>query len=170
MTNQAEFEAANDDRQRLITLAAALNIALQNGYTEIATEQWIALPQHLQNLIEAEESRIEEELQLDSEKPGEEFKLVDDFAPSTRILTAYQVGEYDVVAAYDEAGALAQLLNDNYHAAEGLTMDDVVPVDDGTLDSLVAVDEETGETITVTKTLRQQVAEMAEPKYLYGWE
>lgn len=102
--------------------------------------------------------------------PPEEFRLVDDLAPSTRVLTAFQVGEYDVVAAYDKTGALTVLLSYNYDAADGLTEDDVVPVDDHTLDSMIAVDEDSGSTVELAKSQRQMVAEMTEPQYMYGWE
>ncbi len=100
-----------------------------------------------------------------------DFALVDGRAPSTRMLTAYQVGDNDMVAAYDPAGALRVLFDqvgeENYN---DLTEDDVVIVGDKTLDSMQAFDQDSGEYVNLEESLRQLMAKMTEPRYLWGWE
>lgn len=91
---------------------------------------------------------------------------------SAEALKAYQVGDYDIVAAYDEAGAIRVLLEqqgdgDNHY---GYTLDDVKLVSDAVLDNPQAYDQDEGEVITLDKTLRQELAEQTAPAYLAGWE
>lgn len=101
---------------------------------------------------------------------AKEFKLVDDFAPPTRVLTAYQVGENDIVAAYDPAGALALLCEYCGWPDGFLTLEDVEPVSDQVLDALQVFDQDEGKTITLDRSLRENVAALTEPQYMYGWE
>lgn len=54
-----------DDRSRLIELAAALTVATKTEYTEAATAVWNSLPQHLQEIIDAAEERLEASLEAD---------------------------------------------------------------------------------------------------------
>ncbi|MEP9320450.1 hypothetical protein ABKS89_25115 [Pseudomonas sp. LABIM340] len=61
-------------------------------------------------------------------------------------LKAYQVGDYDIVAAYDEAGAIRVLLDqlgaaDNHY---GYTLGDVKLVSDAVLDNRQAYDQDEG--------------------------
>ncbi|RRI34258.1 hypothetical protein [Pseudomonas aeruginosa] len=87
-------------------------------------------------------------------------------------LKAYQVGDYDIAAAYDEAGAIRVLLEQQGDAENhyGYTLDDVKLVSDAVLDNPQAYDQDEGEVITLDKTLRQELAEQTEPAYLAGWE
>ena len=85
-------------------------------------------------------------------------------------LIAYQVGENDIVAAYDPAGAIEVLTIYSGYDKSDFTVDDVVPVNDETLDSTEAFDQDEGKTITLEKTLREELEELTEPTYLHGWE
>jgi hypothetical protein len=81
-------------------------------------------------------------------------------------LIAYQVGDNDIVAAYDPAGAIQVLVD---FAGYGDDFD-VEPVSDKVLDATEAFDQDEGKIIPLEKTLRQQLAELTEPAYLHGWE
>lgn len=88
-----------------------------------------------------------------------------------RQLFAYQVGDNDIVAAYDPAGAIKVLVEfsglgdlDDYDES------DVDLVSDKVLDATEAYDIDEGKTVTLEKTLRQELAELTEPAYLHGWE
>lgn len=85
-------------------------------------------------------------------------------------LIAYQVGDNDIVAAYDPEGAIEVLSTYCGYAKDEFTTDDVVLVNDETLDATEAFDQDEGKTIPLDKTLRQELAELTEPSYLYGWE
>lgn len=100
----------------------------------------------------------------------EEFKLVDDFAPPTRALTAFQVGENDIVAAYDAAGALSLLCEYCGYTDRFLTEDDGEIVSDRVLDALEVFDQDEGKLITLQRSLREEISALAEPQYMYGWE
>lgn len=86
-----------------------------------------------------------------------------------RELRAYQVGDNDIVAAYDPAGAI-QVLEDFTIGGYGFDEDDVDLVSDKMLDNTEAFDQDEGKTITLEKTLRQELAERTEPGYLCGLE
>lgn len=85
-------------------------------------------------------------------------------------LIAYQVGDNDIVAAYDPEGAIEVLETYSGYDKGEFTADDVVPVNDETLESTEAFDQDEGKTITLEKTLRQELEELTEPAYLHGWE
>lgn len=85
-------------------------------------------------------------------------------------LIAYQVGDNDIVAAYDPEGAIELLCTYDGYGLDDFTVDDVVAVSDALLDSTETFDQDEGKTITLDKTLRQQLAELTEPAYLHGWE
>ncbi|WP_443190959.1 hypothetical protein [Pseudomonas indica] len=89
-----------------------------------------------------------------------------DRAAEPKVLKAYQVGDNDIVAAYDPAGAIQVLVD---FAGYGDDFD-VEPVSDKVLDATEAFDQDEGKAITLDKTLRQQLAELTEPAYLHGWE
>ena len=85
-------------------------------------------------------------------------------------LIAYQVGDNDIVAAYDPAGAIEVLSTSSGYAKDEFTIEDVVPFNDETLDATEAFDQGEGKTIALDKTLRQELEELDEPAYLHGWE
>lgn len=85
-------------------------------------------------------------------------------------LVAYQVGDNDIVAAYDPAGAIEVLCTYNGYELDEFTVDEVVAVSDALLDSTEAFDQDEGKTVPLEKTLRQELEELTEPAYLHGWE
>ncbi|HBZ94935.1 MAG TPA: hypothetical protein DEO91_14945 [Pseudomonas sp.] len=85
-------------------------------------------------------------------------------------LIAYQVGDNDIVAAYDPAGAIEVLCTYNGYEPDEFTVDEVVAVSDSLLDSTEAFDQDEGKTVPLEKTLRQELEELTEPAYLHGWE
>lgn len=85
-------------------------------------------------------------------------------------LKAYQVGDNDIVAAYDEAGAIAVLCEDQGYDLEDFTLDQVVLVRDEVLDVMQAYDQDEGKVVPLEKSLRQELAELTEPAYMVGWE
>lgn len=85
-------------------------------------------------------------------------------------LIAYQVGDNDIVAAYDPAGAIEVLCTYNGYELDEFTVDEVVAVSDALLDSTEAFDQDEGKTVPLEKTLRQELEELTEPAYLHGWE
>lgn len=85
-------------------------------------------------------------------------------------LIAYQVGDNDIVAAYDPAGAIEVLCTYNGYDLDEFTIDEVVVVSDALLDSTEAFDQDEGKTVPLEKTLRQELEELTEPAYLHGWE
>lgn len=87
-----------------------------------------------------------------------------------RQLFAYQVGDNDIVAAYDPAGAIKVLVEFSGDGDYDYDDDDVDLVSDKVLDNTEAYDQDEGKIITLEKTLRQELAELTEPAYLHGWE
>ena len=85
-------------------------------------------------------------------------------------LKAYQVGDNDIVAAYDEAGAIALLCEYSGYPGDEFDLDDVELVSDKVLDSLEVYDQDEGKVIALDKSLRQEVSELTAPAYMYGWE
>lgn len=86
-----------------------------------------------------------------------------------RQLIAYQVGDNDIVAAYDTTGAI-QVLEDFTNGGYDFDEDDVELVSDKMLDNTEVYDQDEGKIVTLDKTLRQELAELTEPAYLHGWE
>ncbi len=86
-----------------------------------------------------------------------------------QVLRAYQVGDNDIVAAYDPAGAI-QVLVDFAGYGQDFDESDVEPVSDKMLDATEALDQDEGRTVRLEKTLRQELEELTEPAYLHGWE
>ena len=76
-------------------------------------------------------------------------------------LQAYQVGGNDIVAAYSQEGALAVL--EELAGETGLALEDVSPIEEAELD--VPVEDEDG---AACPTIRQMLAELSEPAYLFG--
>ncbi len=87
-------------------------------------------------------------------------------------LKAYQVGDNDIVAAYDEAGAIEAFYKQCGHPEDGhgYTLDEVQLVSDRWLDAREVFDTDEGVVVKVDKTLREEMAELTEPAYLCGWE
>lgn len=85
-------------------------------------------------------------------------------------LNAYQVGDYDVVAAYDREGAIAVLREQTGDLSDDHTVEDVVLVSDKMLDNMEAFDQDENKIVPLEKSLRQEVALLTKPTYLYGWE
>jgi hypothetical protein len=91
--------------------------------------------------------------------------------PCKQILSAYQVGDYDIVAAYTPAGAIALLLEMNGEGmADDYAEDEVVLVGDKFLDSLEVFNQDEGKTEKLETSLRQDVAALTAPAYMFGWE
>lgn len=82
------------------------------------------------------------------------------------LLTPYQVGENDVVAAYDEEEAIEVLClyTGCNHTNE---FDKSVDVTDLTKNLDEMLKDEDGNDLN---TLRAWVEELTEPQYMYGWE
>ncbi|MDF3868439.1 hypothetical protein P3W53_28545 [Pseudomonas denitrificans (nom. rej.)] len=86
-------------------------------------------------------------------------------------LKAYQVGDNDIVAAYDEAGAIKVLQEqEGGDPPNDYTLDEVLLVSDRWLDAREVFDTDEGVVVKVDKTLREEMAELTEPAYLCGWE
>lgn len=85
-------------------------------------------------------------------------------------LKAYQVGDCDVVAAYDEAGAIRVLEEMCGYTDGEFSHYDVKLVSSERLDSKQAFDIDEGVMIDLESTLREDIAAMTEPTYCYGWE
>lgn len=78
-------------------------------------------------------------------------------------LKAYQVGENDIVAAYTPEGALEVLVG--LAGEVGLGTVDVSLIEEEELDVPV-VDEDGNQ----CPTIRQMLADLSEPTYLFGWD
>lgn len=78
-------------------------------------------------------------------------------------LKAYQVGGNDIVAAGSVEEALAVL--EELAGEIDLTIEDVAPIAEDELD--VPVEDEEG---NACPTIRQMLAELSEPAYLFGWD
>lgn len=85
-------------------------------------------------------------------------------------LNAYQVGDYDVVAAFTPEGAIAVLCEQTGEGLDEYELDDVVLVSDKTLDNLEAFDQDEDRMVRLEMSLRQELTMLTKPTYLYGWE
>ncbi len=89
-------------------------------------------------------------------------------------LKAYQVGDCDIVAAYTPEGAI-KVLNlmcgysedDN---AYDLTVEDVKLVSESILDARSYYDLDDAVVVHLETSLREDLAAMTSPQYVYGWE
>lgn len=86
---------------------------------------------------------------------------------SQETLKAYQVGDNDIVAAFDPAGAIKALCDFSGYPYSEFDLEDVDLAHENMLDNKEAFDQDEGKTVTLDKTLRQ---EFEEPAYLHGWE
>lgn len=85
-------------------------------------------------------------------------------------LVAYQVGDYDIVAAFDPQGAIAVLCEQTGQDQSEFELSEVELVSDKHLDSLEVFDQSEGKTERLDTSLRQDIAKLTVPTYLYGWE
>ncbi|MFL1449090.1 hypothetical protein ACI77O_11915 [Pseudomonas tritici] len=85
-------------------------------------------------------------------------------------LKAYQVGDFDIVAAYTPAGAIDVLCGQSGMPRDDYVLNDVSLVGDKKLDSLEIFNQDEGKTETLKTSLRQDVAALAAPAYIYGWD
>ncbi|MGO4801167.1 hypothetical protein ACEN2T_17955 [Pseudomonas sp. W22_MBD1_FP4] len=85
-------------------------------------------------------------------------------------LIAFQVGDYDIVAAFNPEGAIAVLCEQNGEDLDQYTVKDVELVGDKHLDSLEVYNQDEGKTEKLETSLRQDIAALTQPKYMYGWE
>lgn len=85
-------------------------------------------------------------------------------------LIAYQVGEYDIVAAFDPQGAIDVLCAQTGEDPSEFELADVGQVGDKHLDALEVYNQDEGKTEPLKQSLRQEVAKLTEPTYIYGWE
>lgn len=85
-------------------------------------------------------------------------------------LLAYQVGDYDIVAAFNPEGAIAVLCEQNGEDLDQYTVDEVELVSDKLLDAMEVYNQDEGKTEKLETSLRQDIAALTEPKYMYGWE
>jgi len=86
---------------------------------------------------------------------------------STKALIAYQVGDNDVVAAYDEEGAVKVLGDYCGYSVEEFYEDGNNSVTDLTRKLNVMLKDEEGKDL---ETLGDWLKRIDEPEYLYGWE
>lgn len=92
------------------------------------------------------------------------------FAGKKPSLKAYQVGDYDIVAAYSASGAIDVLCEQTEYPRSDYTMSDVTRVGRKLLDNLEVFNQDEGKTETLETSLRQDIAALTEPTYMYGWE
>lgn len=85
-------------------------------------------------------------------------------------LIAYQVGDTDIVAAFDPQGAIEVLCLQGGMPLSDYEIDDVSEVGDELLDSLEMFDIDEGKVEKLDQSLRQQISALTEPTYLFGWE
>ena len=85
-------------------------------------------------------------------------------------LVAYKVGDYDIVAAFDPQGAIAVLCEQTGQDQSEFELSEVELVSDKHLDSLEVFDQSEGKTERLDTSLRQDIAKLTVPTYLYGWE
>jgi len=103
--------------------------------------------------------------------PSADFVPVETLLKPDLKLTAYQVGDYDIVAAYDPAGAIEQLKKASDGDYDDLDPErDVLIVSDKWLDATEVFDQDEGKLVPLEKTLRQQLEELTEPQHMWGWE
>jgi hypothetical protein len=92
------------------------------------------------------------------------------FAGKGPSLKAYQVGDFDVVAAYTASGAIDVLCEVTEYPRSDYTQADVKRVGRKTLDNLEVFDQDEGKIEILETSLRQDIAALTEPAYMYGWE
>lgn len=85
-------------------------------------------------------------------------------------LIAYQVGDYDIVAAFNPEGAIAVLCEQNGESLDQYTAEEVELVGDKLLDSMEVYNQDEGKTEKLETSLRQDIAALTQPQYMYGWE
>jgi hypothetical protein len=85
-------------------------------------------------------------------------------------LIAYQVGDYDIVAAHDPEGAIAVLCAQTGQDPSEFELTEVELVSDKHLDSLEIFDLDEGKTERLKTSLRQDIAALQVPAYMYGWD
>lgn len=85
-------------------------------------------------------------------------------------LIAFQVGDNDIVAAFDPAGAIKVLCDFCGYPDNEYQLDEVEAVSDAVLDNREAFDQDENKTVTLEKTLREELSALTEPGYLHGWE
>lgn len=85
-------------------------------------------------------------------------------------LKAYQVGDSDIVAAFDPAGAIKVLSDFNGEPLNEYALTEVALVSDALLDNRKGFNTDDGTIETLDQTLREQMAALTMPTYLYGWE
>lgn len=134
----------------------AINAAIKSGMTEKQIKSYL---------------RGWDQVGLTVEKDASEMLLE---KASSRTLTAYQVGDNDVVAAYDKDGAIQILADycgfdaDEFYAEDyGFGTNSVSTVEDLTSKLNVMLKGEDGEDL---ETLGDWMNRVNEPEYLYGWE
>jgi hypothetical protein len=89
---------------------------------------------------------------------------------STLPLKAYQVGDFDIVAAFTPEGAIEILCEQFGYPREDYTLDEVQVVADKHLDSLEVYNQDEGKTEKLKTSLRQDIEALNAPAYMYGWE
>jgi hypothetical protein len=92
------------------------------------------------------------------------------FAGKTPSLKAYQVGDNDIVAAYTPSGAIEVLCEQTDYPRSDYTLDEVKLVGRKLLDSLEIYDQDEGKVEPLETSLRQDVAALTAPTYMFGWE
>ncbi|MGF6282173.1 hypothetical protein ABH908_000342 [Pseudomonas frederiksbergensis] len=92
------------------------------------------------------------------------------FAGKGPSLKAYQVGDCDIVAAFSASGAIDVLCEQTDYPRSDYTLADVTRVGRKTLDSLEVFNQDEGKVETLETSLRQDIAILAEPTYMHGWE
>lgn len=91
-------------------------------------------------------------------------------AGESRPLRAYQVGDSDVVAAYDPQGAIAAMCQQTGQALDDWELSEVELVNDQRLDALEIHNQDEGVVEKLKTSLRQDLATLTGPAYLFGWE
>ncbi|MNJ61348.1 hypothetical protein D3C77_571310 [compost metagenome] len=92
------------------------------------------------------------------------------FAGKQGGLKAYQVGDYDVVAAYTPLGAIAMLCEHIGEELDAYDVDEVALVSDQRLDARKLNDQDLGRTVKLETSLRQDLNALDKPGYLFGWD
>lgn len=87
-----------------------------------------------------------------------------------RQLRAYQVGDSDVVAAYDPQGAIAAMCEQTGQALDEWELSQVELVSDQCLDAMEIHNQDDSVVEKLKTSLRQDLATLTGPAYLFGWE
>lgn len=85
-------------------------------------------------------------------------------------LIAYRVGDYDIVAAFDPQDAIAVLCEQTDRDPTEYELSEVELVSDKHLDALEVFNQDEGKTERLKTSLRQDMAKLTVPTYMYGWE